>query len=134
MNALDLLLGNEINLEKPRKEFKVKRLSNKQHDFILTLEAVSMNDIKHLRELYAKKDTFDEVGFTLALICYGVREFNTKIDENKDAIKQACKAHGVANNVALVNKLFLPGEITEISANIMQLSGNEDGAIEEVKN
>lgn len=135
MNALDLLLGNNLNLEKPSKEFKIKRLSNEEQDFVLTLQAVTMNDIKHLRELYSKKDgSFDEVGFALALICYGVKEFDNRVQENKEAIQEICKLHGVANNMSLVNKIFLPGEINEIAAQIMDLSGDEDDAIEEIKN
>lgn len=133
MNVLQLLLSDEINIAKPSKLHKVKRLSNEEHDFTLTLVTITLNDIKKLRDLYNKNGEFDEIGFLLAVVCYGVQEFDNRIDENKEALKELCKLHKVKSNTELVNKIFLPNEIKDIASEIMELSGNEEEKIEEVK-
>ena len=133
MNVLQLLLSDEINIEKPSKLHKIKRLSNEEHDFTLTLVTITLNDIKRLRDLYNKNGEFDEIGFLLAIVCYGTQEFDNRIDENKEPLKELCKMHKVKTNVELVNKIFLPNEIKDIANEIMELSGDEEEKIEEVK-
>lgn len=133
MNVLQLLLSDEINIEKPSKLHKVNRLSNEEHDFTLTLVTITLNDIKKLRDLYNKNGEFDEIGFLLAIVCYGTQEFDNRIDENKDDLKELCKLHKVKSNLELVNKIFLPNEIKDIASEIMELSGDEEEKIEEVK-
>lgn len=134
-NALDLLLGNEELLTKPSKEFVVRRLSRGDMEFKLTLEAVTMNQFKHIQQMCTdKKGTVDAIGVQVMLLTYGVREFNFKLAENKDKLQDTFSKLGVANSEGLVQKVLLPGEISMIASEITELSGFGDNMVEEVKN
>lgn len=134
-NALDLLLGNEELLTKPSKEFVVRRLSRGDMEFKLTLEAVTMNQFKHIQQMCTdKRGTVDAIGVQVMLLTYGVREFNFKLAENKDKLQDTFSKLGVANSEGLVQKVLLPGEISMISSEITELSGFGDNMVEEVKN
>ena len=135
-NALDLLLSNnEELLQKPSKEFVVKRLSRGDVQFILTLEAVTMNQFKHIQQMNTnKKGEIDAIGVQVMLLTYGVREFNAKLDENKDKLQETFEKLGVGNSEALIQKVLLPGEISIIASEITELSGFGADMVEEVKN
>ncbi len=134
-NALDLLLGNEELLQKPSKEFIVRRLSRGDVEFKLTLEAVTMNQFKHIQQMCTdKRGTVDAIGVQVMLLTYGVREFNNKLAENKDKLQDTFTKLGVANSEGLVQKVLLPGEISTIASEITDLSGFGDDMVEEVKN
>ena len=135
-NALDLLLSNnEELLQKPTKEFIVKRLSRGDVEFKLTLEAVSMNQFKHIQQMSTdRKGQVDAINVQVMLLTCGVREFNPKLDENKDKLQETYKALGVANAEGLVQKVLLPGEISIIASEITELSGFGADMVEEVKN
>lgn len=134
-NALDLLLGNEELLTKPSKEFVVRRLSRGDMEFKLTLEAVTMNQFKHIQQMCTdKRGTVDAIGVQVMLLTYGVREFNFKLAENKDKLQDTFSKLGVANSEGLVQKVLLPGEISMIASEITELSGFGENMVEEVKN
>ncbi|MGL5151627.1 MAG: phage tail assembly chaperone [Clostridium sp.] len=134
-NALDLLLGNEELLQKPSKEFIVRRLSRGEVEFKLTLEAVTMNQFKHIQQMCTdKRGTVDAIGVQVMLLTYGVREFNNKLTENKDKLQDTFSKLGVANSEGLVQKVLLPGEISTIASEITDLSGFGEDMVEEVKN
>ncbi|WP_194190331.1 phage tail assembly chaperone [Clostridium chrysemydis] len=134
-NALDLLLGNEELLQKPSKEFIVRRLSRGEVEFKLTLEAVTMNQFKHIQQICTdKRGAVDAIGVQVMLLTYGVREFNNKLAENKDKLQDTFAKLGVANSEGLIQKVLLPGEISIIASEITELSGFGEDMVEEVKN
>lgn len=137
-NALDLLLGGSINVDRPQKEVKIKRLSNEEVDFKLTCEAITMDDFKHIQEMNTKivgnRKEIDEIGVQLMMITYGVREFNEKLPENKEQLKAIKKQYGVADIAKFVNKILLPGEIAMLAMTITDVSGFDGDLVEEIKN
>ncbi len=132
-NALDLLLGGKVNTQRPTKEIKINRLSAEDMDFILTAEAITMNDFKHAQEINRKGKELDEIGMNLQILTYGIQEFDGRRAENKDQIKQLLKAYSVSDMQALINKLLLPGEIAMLAAEIVAVSGFGDDLVEAVK-
>jgi predicted Zn-dependent peptidase len=132
-NALDLLLGGKVNIERPVKEVKLPRLSNEETEFILTVEAITMKDFKTAQEVNRKGKELDEIGMNLQLLTYGIQEFDGRRKENKEQIQQLLKAYSVADVQALLNKLLLPGEIAMLAAEIVSVSGFTEDMVEAVK-
>ena len=132
-NALDLLLGGKINAEKPSKEVKIKRLSSKDVDFVVTVTAITMDDFKHVQEMNRKGSVLDEIAMNLMLLTYGVREFDPKLAENKERFDEIKKAYGVSTMEKFLNKILLPGEISSLSMEIINISGFNDDMVEDVK-
>ena len=132
-NALDLLLGGKVDASRPTKEVKLARLSNKEDDFVLTVEAITMDDFRHIQEMNTKGKELDEIGMNLMLLTYGVQEFDGRRAENKDKIKEIKKTYGVADMEKFVNKLFLPGEIAMLAGEIVAVSGFGEDLVEAVK-
>lgn len=125
MNILDLLIkGKKDVLATPEKELEVSRLSK------LLGERVTLK----IRALTA--DEFDTVSKTenmrIAVILKAVTQPNLK-DEN---LRRAYTPQGRKNPLTpkeLAQVLFLPGEITNISSEILALSGFCDDAVKEIK-
>ena len=82
-NALDLLLGGKVNIERPTKEVKLSRLSSDETDFVLTIEAITMKDFKQAQEVNRRGKELDEIGMNLQILTYGVQEFDGRRPENK---------------------------------------------------
>lgn len=120
-NALDQLLRME--LPEPReKKIKVKRLSEHLgEDFCLTLRELTFSRIAEIRKWHGEDGTED-----IHVMLAGVAEPNLR-DE------QLLSRYGTATPDLLVQKLFLPGEITQISIAIEKLSGYRSQTIEEIK-
>ena len=133
MNALDLLLSNKVNMDRPTKEVKVARLSTDTMDFTLTAVALTMEDYKHLQEINTKQGVLDDVGLNLMLVTYGIREFDARVPENKDRIAEIKKNYNVSNMQKFVNMLFLPGEIAKLVMEITDISGFNDDLLDNVK-
>lgn len=135
MDALDMLLGDEDLLKKPEKQFIVKRLSKTNVNFILNLQAISMNTFKHIQDINTnKKDTLDAIGTQVSMLCYGVKEFNMKNAENKVKLEGTFKKVNVNNIEEFISRILLPGEIANIAEEISNLSGFDGDTIEEIKN
>ena len=132
-NALDLLLGGKVNASRPTKEVKLSRLSNDETEFILTVEAITMDDFRHIQEMNTKGKELDEIGMNLMLLTYGVQEFDGRRAENKEKIKEIKKAYGVSDMEKFVNKLLLPGEIAMLAGEIVAVSGFGEDLVEAVK-
>ena len=132
-NALDLLLGGKVNASRPTKEVKLSRLSNDETEFILTVEAITMDDFRHIQEMNTKGKELDEIGMNLMLLTYGVQEFDGRRAENKEKINEIKKAYGVSNMEKFVNKLLLPGEIAMLAGEIVAVSGFGEDLVEAVK-
>lgn len=134
MNALDLLLGNAELLKKPEKKFIVRRLSTEDTKFELTLTAITMDTFKHIQELHTKGREMDAIGIQVSMLAYGVRDFDRKDAVNKEKLDATFKAVGVGNIEQFIQKILLPGEISEVASAITDLSGFGGDCIEEVKN
>ena len=132
-NALDLLLGGKVNAERPTKEVKLTRLSSEDTDFILTAVAITMDDFRHVQNMNRKGKEVDEIGMNLMMLTYGIKEFDSRIVENKERIEDIKKAYGVANMEKFINKLLLPGEIAMLATEIIEVSGFGEDMIEAVK-
>ena len=132
-NALDLLLGGKVNIERPTKEVKLSRLSSDETDFVLTIEAITMKDFKQAQEINRRGKELDEIGMNLQILTYGVQEFDGRRPENKAQIKELLKAYNVADVQALINKLLLPGEIAMLASEIVEVSGFNEDMVQAVK-
>lgn len=115
---LDLLLKTDIkNVQE--KKIKVKRLSTKDNPFILSLKSLNYNKVAEIKEL-SGDDT------PIHIMMAGV----TDPDFKNQALLQKYEA---ITPVELIKKIFLPGEIEDISREIEKLSGYRTTTIEELK-
>lgn len=132
-NALELLLGGKVNIERPTKEVKLSRLSSDETDFVLTIEAITMKDFKQAQEVNRRGKELDEIGMNLQILTYGVQEFDGRRTENKAHIKELIKIYNVTDVQALINKLLLPGEIAMLASEIVEVSGFNEDMVQAVK-
>lgn len=132
-NALDLLLGGKVNLERPTKEVKLTRLSSDETEFILTIEAITMKDFKQAQEVNRKGKEIDEIGMNLQILTYGIKEFDGRRAENKAQLKELQKEYNVADVQAFINKLLIPGEIAMLASEIVEVSGFNEDMVQAVK-
>ena len=121
--------------ERPTKDYEVKRLSKLMGEpFVLKLQSIPADLYSDIQSdcIDIKKssvDTIDLYKLQFRTIVEGVQEPNLK---DKDLM-----AHfNVKTPIDLVNKLFIPGEISDISAQITSLCGFESqkDVDEQVKN
>ena len=115
--ALDLLLKSDIKNVREKK-IKVKRLSTKEEPLILSLKSISYNKVSEIKEL--SEDT------PCHIMLAGVTDPDVK---NKDLMEK----FEALTPVELIKKIFLPGEIEDISREIEKLSGYRVSTIEELK-
>lgn len=133
MNALDLLLTNKVNMDRPTRSVKIARLSTEDMEFSLTAVAMTMEDFRHLQETNTKNGVLDDVGMNLMMVTYGIREFDARIPENKDRINEIKKNYNVSNMMKFVNQIFLPGEIAKLVMEITDVSGFNEDLLDNVK-
>ena len=119
MDVLELLLRKEIS-KLPEKEIRHKRLSKECGADVTFLLRGMPYETAH--EITTSNRDDIEVHIVLA----GLIEPSLK---NNDLMKK----YGAATPAELVKKLFLPGEITDISRAIERLSGYRIDTLEEVK-
>lgn len=127
----DFLIGNELdNIEKEvvlngrLKNFKFKIKAITQSQFSEMQKQCVVLDTK------GKKVRFDSTRFSIMTIVKGCIYPNFRVDE-------FVKACGVTLPEQCVVKKLLPGEISELAKQIMQLSGFDEDIneqVEEVKN
>jgi len=134
INALDLLLGGKLNTERPTKAVKIVRLSTDEVEFVLTATALTMEDFKHLQETNTGKDgKIDDVGLNLDMVTRGIKEFDGRLNSNKEQIAEIKKTYNVSNMQKFVNMMFLPGEIAMLVMEITNISGFNEDMVAEVK-
>lgn len=121
MKTLDLLLKANIkDFEVPKKEIKIKRLSEiLGDDVIFKIKALSLDKIIELRETNSRE-------FNVHSIIESVIEPSLKDTE-------LIEKFGVVTPVDLVKKLLIPGEIEDIAHEISKLSGYNAGTLEDIK-
>lgn len=133
-NALTLLLGGNLNTDRPTKQVKIARLSTDEVEFTVTATAMTMEDFKHLQQTNTGKDgKLDDVGLNLMMVTYGIKEFDARIADNKGQIEEIKKTYGVSNMQKFVNMMFLPGEIALMVMEITGISGFNEDMVAEVK-
>lgn len=110
MSILDRLLDT-VKLTQT-KELEIKRLSNELGEpFIIKVKSLSLDDFNEVEE---DGKTFNNQNIFTILKA-------TTIEDRK--LKELTKKLKVATPVEVVTKLFLPGEISKIYTNILNLSG-----------
>lgn len=118
MDILELLLSKEIT-KLPEKLIKHKRLSEEcGQDITFKLQALPYEKSHEIIKLH-REDV------EVYIVLDGVIEPNLR---NNDLMKK----YGVITPVELVKKLFLPGEIVDISREIEILSGFRIDTIETI--
>lgn len=121
--------------ERPTKDYEVKRLSKLMGEpFVLKLQSIPADLYADIQSdcIDIKKSAVDNIDIyklQFRTIVEGVKEPNLK---NKDLMNH----FNVKTPVDLVNKLFVPGEISDISTQITTLCGFESqkDVDKEVKN
>ena len=118
MDVIDLLLGAEPK-KFPEKEFKVKSLSKETGgDVVFELRALPFSSVAELR---SRGETMP-----VYIVLAGTVAPNLKNQALLDK-------YGAITPADLLEKMLLPGEIEDLSAEIEKLSGYKTNTIEEVK-
>lgn len=136
MNIIDKLMQADAGkLELPTKEYEIKRLSKLfGFPFVLKLQAIDPERYTEIQEnsIEMKKSEINKVkmyNMHMKTILAGVVEPSLKDDGLR-------KHFGVTTPKELVNKLFLSGEIANISEEISKLCGydGQEEIDEKIKN
>lgn len=137
MNTLDKLMKMDVQKisERPTKPYEVKRLSRITGEpFVLTLQSIPA-------DLYAdiQEDAISLKKADVQSINIHTLQSRTVIEGIKDPClkdKELLKKFGVHTPGDLINTLFLPGEISDIAAEISALCGydSQKDIDEEIKN
>ncbi len=134
-NVMDMLLSAEVkDLKRPSGEREIKRLSDVMGSpFVLELEALTVdefNDIQKSAIRMGKNAKLEDID-TEAVQIISIIKSAKNIDFADEALRNRLEAH---SSKAVVQKLFLPGEIAQIYNAIADLSGFGDEAVKDVKN
>lgn len=116
--ALSLLLSSSSDkFKKPTKEVEITRLSELVGEpFICTVQAIDMNQFKEiLRETGESQNA--ESSMEAAQLSVKMGLIDPKLTD-----KELQKHFGAPNYRELMNKMFLTGEIMELSEAIMEVS------------
>ncbi len=116
--ALDLLLKSDVENVREKK-IKLKRLSTKEIPFVLSIKSLNYNRVAEIKNL-----TGDDVPIHIMLA--GVLDPDLK---NQELLNK----FNAVTPVEAVKKIFLPGEIEDISREIEKLSGYRVTTIEDIK-
>ena len=119
-DVLDILLRSEIP-QPQTKLMKHKRLSKAcGEDVVFTLKELTFSRVAEIKRIHEGEEM--EIQILLA----GISDPNLKD-------KELLKKYAAATPAELVKKLFLPGEITDLSREIEKLSGYRMNTLEELK-
>ncbi len=137
VNALDLLLGGDINkIELPTKKVEITRLSKVYGaPFYVTLQAMTTNTYEELQDMAVTIRGKDVDIDTNLLHIFAVIEGT--LDENGKPLfknKELLKKTGAITPKELVKKILLSGEIVSLYGEISDISGFNDDSIKEIKN
>ena len=119
-NALELLLNSNLEaIKKPTKTMEIERLSEALGSkFEVTIQAIDLNQftsvMKNSKE-YEEDPQLSSIEAAVLAVKEGM--ISPKVTD-----KELQKHLGAANWKELLNKLFLTGEIMNISEEIMELS------------
>jgi len=118
-NTLDLLLKMDVP-DAPKKELKQKRLSKEcKADVIFTIQGLSYR-VAEIRESHSGED------MAVFTVLAGVKSPDLKSLELRGK-------YGADTPAELIKRMFLPGEIEDLSREIEKLSGYRIDTLEEIK-
>lgn len=119
MNIVDFLQNHTASV-KQTAEFRHARFSQEAgEDVVFKIQSLSFDELEEIKRCHEEDS---DIYFVLE----GMVEPNLRDPELK-------KKYGVAGYDELVKAIFLPGEITRISTQIVALSGFRKDTIEEIK-
>lgn len=127
MGIIDLLLETDMKKlqENNKKEYEIKRLTNILGEkFTVTCQALTHEQVIHIGEV---SKTNAETKFNAIVEA-------CKIEGKRFNNKELMDKFGVIKPIDLLDKLFLPGEISRLYDIVNKLSGYGKDVIEEVKN
>lgn len=127
MSILDKLL--EVDIEKlqnrEKRQYEVKRLSELFGEpFFVNCKPLSREQVIHIGEISGKKGDFQSN--TVLEAC--------DVEGKKFSSEGMLEKFGVVSGKEVVEKLFLPGEISALYDKVNEISGYGENAVEEVKN
>jgi hypothetical protein len=130
-NVLELLLQSDpAKIRKPTKEVEIKRLSEAVgQKVVFTCQAIDISAVEYIQENAVKDDNVSMSNTHIFTVIEGVKEPSLK---NKDLLKKYNAA--TPKDLLAKGDFLLPGEVQNLYYVINQLSGYNDGAVEEVKN
>jgi hypothetical protein len=126
-NVLDILLGVDAGkVKKQRKEVRIKSLSEYAGtDVIFTVEGLSGEQFERVQENVG--DNASQTDIHVFALLEGVVSPNLKD-------KALRERYGAETPKELVKKLLLGGEIANLYLAISEMSGFDEGSVQEVKN
>lgn len=138
MNLVDALLNADTNaiLAEKTKEYEVERLSKALGEkFVLVLKSIPAKRYSEIQNIAvnikSKKKSIDLYKLRMLTLNEGIKESNL-------ADEKIMKKFGAKTPFEVYEKLFLTGEITDISEEISVLSGYDEKEkeedIDEIKN
>lgn len=128
-NVLDLLLATDVSkIVKPKKQVEIKRLSSiTGGKVIFTCQGLNSEEINYIVESSKKQSETDGKDILRFYVVESVKDPDFK---NKDLMEK----YKALTPIELVDKMLLPGEISQLYDVISELSGFGKNAVEEVKN
>lgn len=138
MNLVDVLLNSDVNkvLAENTEEYEVERLSKVLGEkFVLTLKSIPAKRYSEIQttaiNVKGKSKNIDLYKMQMLTLNEGIKEPNL-------ADEKIMKKFGAKTPFEVYEKLFLTGEITDISEEISVLSGYDEKEkeedIDEIKN
>lgn len=122
-----LLVNNVAALEKPRKQIEIPRISKVVGEkFEVTIKAINMGQLKSAIRDLDVEDVAGSFEYGCLIARYG-------LEEPRVTDKKLQEDLGVPNWEELLNKIFLPGEIMNLSEEILQLSDFDGEAMKKKK-
>ncbi|WP_179865470.1 hypothetical protein [Bacillus sp. AFS017336] len=129
MNITDILLSlDSDDLKVPETKVRIKRLSDvTNQDVLFTLQAIKREKLFEITDMCSDEDgTVNNQEYQLQVVLNGVVDPSLK--DQKLVEKFKC-----VTPYEVVLKLLTAGEITQIYGKILELSGIQDTAVEEIK-
>ncbi|PEJ57398.1 hypothetical protein CN692_13370 [Bacillus sp. AFS002410] len=129
MNITDILLSlDSDDLKVPETKVRIKRLSEvTEQEVLFTLQAIKREKLFEITDLCTKEDgSVDNQEYQLQVVLNGVVDPSLK--DQKFIEKFKC-----VTPYEVVLKLLTAGEITQIYSKVLELSGIQDTAVEEIK-
>lgn len=126
MSIIDLLLETDIEkLKVDNKEYEIKRLSKALgQKFVITCKPLNNEQINHIVE--TSKSDVDAKLIAIVEAC--------RLEGKRFSDKQLMDKFNVMTPKDLINKLLLPGEVSELHSVISKLSGYGKDVVTEIKN
>lgn len=127
MSILDRLLETDAEKlqDREKRQYEIKRLSDLLGEkFTVNCKPMSREQVLHIGEISSQKGDFQTN--TVLEAC--------DVEGKKFSSGELLEKFGVVSGKEVVEKLFLPGEISALYDKVNEISGYGENAVEEVKN